>query len=125
MTLEGIGDQKFEVESEPGGSDTADRLVRSPLSARYASLWPMRLGVFTPRACVSRRGGGHGRLAAFRVMSASPKQLMTEMLPVVYDELHRVASKVIKSQGRGFTLGVTDLLHQASAEDRRIQGRVE
>ena len=38
---------------------------------------------------------------------------MTEVLPVVYDELHRVASKVIRSQGSGFTLGVTDLLHQA------------
>jgi RNA polymerase sigma-70 factor, ECF subfamily len=43
----------------------------------------------------------------------APPQPITEILPLVYDELHRAASKVIRSQDGDFTLGVTDVLHQA------------
>src|SRR5262245_24771042 len=61
-----------------------------------------------------RPTGRRGRLAAFRrVTSLGPQQPITEVLPLVYDELHRAASKVRRSQKHGFTLGVTDVLHQA------------
>src|SRR5262249_35254043 len=51
---------------------------------------------------------------------------LDRLIPLVYDELHRLAHRYLRSERRGHTLQSTELLHEAYlrlADQKRIEWR--
>jgi RNA polymerase sigma factor (TIGR02999 family) len=66
-------------------------------------------------------------------MDAGDLAASEELMPIVYDELRRIASRLMQSQGRAHTMQPTELIHEAylrlvdddeTDHDRKWEGRL-